>query len=86
MAMRLIHTAQKADIPKELTTRMLINVAIDFGVSFPSFESLLPPPLLASFFFLLLLLFHCLLVWTCPRSWRHCRLFVQGKRQERKAV
>ncbi|KAG0048479.1 hypothetical protein BGZ83_006566 [Gryganskiella cystojenkinii] len=31
MAMRLIHTAQQADIPKELTTKMLINVAIDFG-------------------------------------------------------
>jgi len=31
MAMNLIRTAQQADIPKELTTKMLINVAIDFG-------------------------------------------------------
>lgn len=32
MAMNLIRTAQQADIPKELTTKMLFNVAIDFGV------------------------------------------------------
>ncbi|GJJ74305.1 hypothetical protein EMPS_06663 [Entomortierella parvispora] len=31
MAMNLIHTAQKADIPKELTSKMLFNVAVDFG-------------------------------------------------------
>ena len=40
MAMNLIHTAQKADIPKELTQRMLVNVAIDFGVCG---ETPLPP-------------------------------------------
>ncbi|KAG0263847.1 hypothetical protein BG011_007935 [Mortierella polycephala] len=32
MAMRLIHTAQKADIPKSLTQKMLFNVAVDFGL------------------------------------------------------
>ncbi|KAF9194090.1 hypothetical protein BGZ51_001069 [Haplosporangium sp. Z 767] len=32
MAMRLIHTAQKADIPKSLTQKMLMNVAVDFGL------------------------------------------------------
>jgi hypothetical protein len=36
IAMRLIHTAQKADIPKSLTHQMLFNVALDFGVSFIS--------------------------------------------------
>lgn len=34
IAMRLIHTAQKADIPKSLTNQMFFNVALDFGVSF----------------------------------------------------
>ncbi|KAI1320455.1 hypothetical protein EDD11_000840 [Mortierella claussenii] len=32
LALRLIHTAQKADIPKSLTQRMLFNVALDFGI------------------------------------------------------
>jgi len=32
IAMRLIHTAQKADIPKSLTQKMLFNVALDFGM------------------------------------------------------
>ncbi|KAF9911175.1 hypothetical protein BX616_010646 [Lobosporangium transversale] len=32
LALRLIHTAQEADIPKSLTQRMLLNVAIDFGL------------------------------------------------------
>ncbi|KAG0322249.1 hypothetical protein BGZ97_007988 [Linnemannia gamsii] len=32
IAMRLIHTAQKADIPKSLTHQMLFNVALDFGM------------------------------------------------------
>ncbi|KAF9134968.1 hypothetical protein BGW39_005265 [Mortierella sp. 14UC] len=32
IALRLIHTAQKADIPKSLTQKMLMNVALDFGM------------------------------------------------------
>ncbi|KAF9417725.1 hypothetical protein BGZ94_009883 [Podila epigama] len=32
MAMRLIHTAQKANIPKELVYKMLFNVGLDFGL------------------------------------------------------
>ncbi|KAG0073120.1 hypothetical protein BGZ89_011502 [Linnemannia elongata] len=32
IAMRLIHTAQKADIPKSLTNQMFFNVALDFGM------------------------------------------------------
>ncbi|KAG0280172.1 hypothetical protein BGZ96_001654 [Linnemannia gamsii] len=32
IAMRLIHTAQKADIPKSLTHQMLFNVMLDFGM------------------------------------------------------
>ncbi|KAF9106514.1 hypothetical protein BGX29_009326 [Mortierella sp. GBA35] len=32
IALRLIHTAQKADIPKSLTQKMLFNVALDFGM------------------------------------------------------
>ncbi|KAF9583435.1 hypothetical protein BGW38_009486 [Lunasporangiospora selenospora] len=31
MALRLVHTAQKADIPKELTAKMMANIVIDFG-------------------------------------------------------
>ncbi|KAF9920089.1 hypothetical protein FBU30_010129 [Linnemannia zychae] len=32
IALRLIHTAQQADIPKSLTQKMLFNVALDFGM------------------------------------------------------
>ncbi|KAF9109319.1 hypothetical protein BGX27_007754 [Mortierella sp. AM989] len=32
LALQLVHTAQKADIPKSLTQKMLFNVAVDFGL------------------------------------------------------
>lgn len=32
LAMQVIYTAQKADIPKSLTQKMLFNVAVDFGL------------------------------------------------------
>ncbi|KAG0370511.1 hypothetical protein BGZ54_006026 [Gamsiella multidivaricata] len=32
LALQVVYTAQKADIPKSLTQRMLFNVALDFGI------------------------------------------------------